>query len=151
MLYLNKFMDTVQITLYLFIKKYFTFRGRSNRSEYISLVILFVVLDYTLSLCLRFFYKNDSSIIEFVITGAILFFPMIALMIRRLHDFNKSGWWIFMIFMLLESLYLSFQNHPIFLEYIELFMWAMWGPILVLALIKGTPGPNRFGNEPEYV
>jgi len=27
---------------------------------------------------------------------------------------------------------------------------AIWGYTIVLGLIEGTPGPNRFGEEPEY-
>lgn len=147
--YFNIFISNVQTTCYLFVTKYFTFRGRASRKEYICLTILFCVLDYILSLCLGLLYKDNSLIIEFIFTGVILFFPMISVTVRRLHDFDKSWWWVLWIFILLESLYLYFQNHPIFLEYTEFFIWGMWSFIFVLALIQGTPDSNRYGEPPE--
>ena len=152
MLYLSKFINTAQITFYLFITKYFTFRGRSNRTEYISLVILINGLDYIIPLFLRLFYKNNSLIIASIITSVILYFPSLAVTVRRFHDFDKSGWGGLLIdvSLLLGFGFLFSYNHPISLKYGVFLTWAIWGYTIVLGLIEGTPGPNRFGNEPEY-
>ncbi len=53
--------------------------------------------------------------------------PSLAVHTRRLHDIDKSGWWVLLWFM------------PI-IGWIPLFVW----------LIKlGTTGPNRFGADPK--
>ena len=46
---------------------------------------------------------------------------------RRLHDLNASGWW-------------------------QLITFIPFGQILMIGFIffKGTPGPNKYGEPPEY-
>lgn len=56
-----------------------------------------------------------------------VFIPNLAVAVRRLHDSNRSGWWI--------------------LIGLVPFIGAIW--LLVLYLIDGTPGPNRFGPDPK--
>jgi uncharacterized membrane protein YhaH (DUF805 family) len=55
------------------------------------------------------------------------FIPSLAVMVRRLHDTNRRGWWALIIFV------------PI-LGVIAL---------LVLLCLDGTKGPNRFGPDPK--
>lgn len=56
-----------------------------------------------------------------------VFIPNLAVSVRRLHDSDRSGWWILIAFV------------P--------FIGGIW--LLVLYLIGGTPGPNRFGPDPK--
>jgi uncharacterized membrane protein YhaH (DUF805 family) len=80
--------------------KYVHFSGRSTRSEY-WYFFLFVML---LSICMDIvdatiagetywsytgFYGPAQSIFQILI-----FLPGIAVGVRRLHDINKSGWWL---------------------------------------------------------
>ena len=53
--------------------------------------------------------------------------PNRAVAVRRMHDQDKSGWWILIGFV------------P--------FIGGIW--LLILYLIGGTPGPNRFGPDPK--
>jgi uncharacterized membrane protein YhaH (DUF805 family) len=53
--------------------------------------------------------------------------PNLAVIVRRLHDQDKSGWWFFIGFV------------P--------FIGGIW--LLILYLIDGTPGPNRYGPDPK--
>lgn len=62
-----------------------------------------------------------TAIILFVVV-VILFFPQLALSVRRLHDTDKSGWWYLIGLVPFGSLIL-----------------------LVFFLLPGTPGPNRWG------
>lgn len=55
------------------------------------------------------------------------FIPNLAVAVRRLHDQDKSGWWILIGFV------------P--------FIGGIW--LLVLYFMDGTPGPNRFGPDPK--
>ena len=60
--------------------------------------------------------------------------PNIALNVRRLHDRDMSGWW-----------YLGF----IVASFIPLVNFVAGIAYLVLMVLPGTPGPNRFGEDPK--
>lgn len=135
------------MTCYLFVTKYFTFQGRSSRKEYILLTILCYSLDYVLGFCLNLFYTDNSLTIALIVL-AVTFLPEISVAIRRLHDFNTSGWWIIWTLAIPACLFFYFYDHPIFLEYVDFFIWGMWVLPFILALIKGTPDSNRYGKPP---
>ena len=73
---------------------YATFRGRASRSEYWYWT-LFVVL---LSICTQLF---DVAAFPYsvwsptnTITAIVTLLPGLAVSVRRLHDVNRSGWWL---------------------------------------------------------
>ena len=59
----------------------------------------------------------------------ILFFPNISLGIRRLHDINKSGWWVLLSFTIIGI--------------IPLFYWFYF--------VHGDKEPNQYGDAPDLV
>ena len=73
-------------------KRMFSFSGRANRRDFIILQIIYICLNISLilPLCLGF-----SSFLTFI--GLILFISNLAITIRRLHDFNVSGWTYFFL------------------------------------------------------
>jgi uncharacterized membrane protein YhaH (DUF805 family) len=125
--------------MFLPLKRYFEFSGRSRRREYWLFVLLYsvllsvaVVLDIQLGLGGDYYgYSefgdgsfNFSFNLDFgpLAIGAMIIFliPLLAVTARRMHDVDKSGW-----FMLV----------PIY--------------NFILTCIDGTPGPNRFGPDPK--
>lgn len=52
-----------------------------------------------------------------------LFIPSLAIQVRRFHDLDKSGWMVLINFV----------------PYIGGFI------VLIMMMLEGTPGPNRFG------
>ncbi len=113
------FMEAVKSVF----SRYVDFQGRSPRSEYwwFSLfVILFVLVMMLATMVIPFL----AILLLIFYLGIIL--PMLAVTIRRLHDLDKSGWWIFI------------QLVPIV------------GPLLLLYWFctKGTDGDNQFGPDP---
>ena len=83
-----------------FFQKYATFSGRTARRTYwMTILGLFL-----LSLCVSIVggilggivggENNISSLLSGVLSLATLI-PSIAIDVRRLHDINKSGWWLF--------------------------------------------------------
>ena len=64
---------------------YVNFNGRASRSEY-NYWVLFVILLSIFSLIL-----DPGGMLSNILTLA-LFLPGLAVMIRRFHDINKSGW-----------------------------------------------------------
>jgi len=104
------------------LKKYFNFKDRGSRSEYWFFQLI-VIPVYIWSQ----FPSNDTQIlvIQMVLTFGLLI-PGISAGVRRLHDRDKSGWFILISFIPIVG--------TIFL--------------LVMLAEKGTEGKNRFGKYP---
>ncbi len=110
------FLESVNTCL----KKYFVFEGRASRSEYWWFQLV-VSPSYYIST----FLENEISYFFLGITLVTLI-PAISVGVRRLHDSNRSG------FFLLIS-----------------FIPFIGGIILLFFLIaEGTNGKNRFGPNP---
>jgi len=67
------------------LKNYANFSGRARRKEYWYFVLGQLIISIITGLL-------DETI--FNISTLILFIPGLAVLVRRLHDINKSGWWI---------------------------------------------------------
>ncbi|MFA5230712.1 MAG: DUF805 domain-containing protein [Candidatus Paceibacterota bacterium] len=73
------------------LRRYSEFNGRSSRKEYwvfniinsVIIYIIFNVLGLNLSKALSYLFIYDI----------IIFIPSIAILIRRMHDVGKSGWY----------------------------------------------------------
>ena len=70
---------------------------------------------------------------------------------ERLHDRNKSGWWM-LPFFVAPGLYHQFEerlndSYIVALLGFVVGVLALWGFVEMLCL-KGTSGPNRFGADP---
>jgi uncharacterized membrane protein YhaH (DUF805 family) len=112
----------------LAFKNYFSFSGRSNRSEYwyfILFHIIFAIAALVLDFAISF---NNGNPIAYVYIFYILvsFIPALAVTVRRLHDIDKSGWWMFVSFI------------PI--------VGSVW--MIVLMASEGTIGHNKYGPDP---
>ena len=79
--------------------KYTDFSGRSMRSEYWNYTVFIIVLSIVAELLdvkiagvpyLDYYGFGTLSIILTIVTIV----PSTAVSIRRLHDINKSGWWL---------------------------------------------------------
>ncbi|MDZ4308199.1 DUF805 domain-containing protein [Allopontixanthobacter sp.] len=133
------------------LKRYADFSGRSRRMEY-WMFALFTLLVYTLCVALMFAGGFDLATIEsemipegpgplfYLGAGLLVLFaigiiiPSIALNVRRLHDRDMSGWW-YLGFMVLANV-----------PYVGILVVIGY---LVLMFLPGTPGPNRFGEDPK--
>ena len=100
--------------------KYFVFKGRASRSEYwwfqLIVTLSFVISDFT---------ETDISYL-FLGIALVTLIPAISVGVRRLHDTNRSG------FFLLIG-----------------FIPFIGGLILLFFLIpEGTKGKNKYGANP---
>jgi len=75
--------------------------------------------------------------------------------VKRLHDRNKSGWWI-VLFFVLPCLYSQFgtrledllgDSYLAMLPGLNAFVLSIWGFVEMYCL-RGTNGSNRFGADP---
>ena len=106
------------------LKKYADFSARARRTEYwlfflfnLVIAMLLGVVDYVL---------GTPGIIGMIFALAILI-PSIAVAVRRLHDTDRSGWWLLMAFI------------PIIGTIV----------LLIFMVLDSNPGNNRFGANPK--
>ena len=98
---------------------YFDFRSRSTRAEYWWWVLFVILTQQAL---------NVVNIRIGILFGLAVLIPGLALGTRRLHDINKSGWWLLMWF--------------------GIFLIA---PVIVLIVWHTKPsdeGTNKYGPDP---
>ena len=80
------FFESVHNVFY----KYFQFSGRSVRSEY----WYFCLFLFTVNLLLEtFLYITGQGILSVIFDLATVI-PGLSVACRRLHDVNRSGWWL---------------------------------------------------------
>ena len=109
-------------------KKYAVFSGRSSRQEYIVFCLFIVFVPFLLAIIeglFGLFPSTDNSILGIIFNLAILI-PNLAVTIRRLHDVNRSAWWIL-----------------INLTIIGIIPFVYW-----VCMKKSDEGENRFGSNP---
>lgn len=75
-------------------KNYCNFSGRASRSEFWWFYLFCTVLGWVVSLV--FMSSDTVSYIASGILSLALILPNLGLAVRRLHDIDKSGWWIFL-------------------------------------------------------
>lgn len=68
----------------------FNFSGRTSRSDFWYAILA----NFIIGLILGFF--GEVGIMISAIYSLIILIPSIAMEIRRMHDSNKSGWYLFM-------------------------------------------------------
>lgn len=105
------------------------FQGRINRKKYTLLLVMYIFVVLIVKLILSsLVYTDNNSIHDYSIYNIFLvyiFYQYSSIICKRLHDLDVSGWWC---------------------------MWYFLFPPIQIALcfFKGTPGPNRYGQPPEY-
>ena len=81
----------------VFFRNYANFSGRSNRADFWWVMLA----SFLFGICLGFVFgilrlpEQTVAVLEGVIYLALLV-PSLALSVRRLHDINKSGWFLLM-------------------------------------------------------
>ena len=116
-------------------RRYADFSGRSTRQEYWMFYLLFVIVYVVCLIIMGMGAPSVDPMTGQLSGGGVLatigagllglfvlgsFIPSIAVSIRRMHDQDRSGWWILC---------------PI--------------ANIIFLFIDGTPGTNRFGPDPK--
>lgn len=109
-------------------QRYVDFSGRSSRSQYWWWALFYLIVN-TLTQVLDSSALAESagpaSVLLLILSLGLLL-PTLAVAVRRLHDLDRTGWWILISFV------------PI-VGTIVLLVWFC---------TKGTDGSNRFGADP---
>ena len=86
------------------LKDFVKFNGRSCRSESRYFLIFNIIIGVSaglIDMLMGFTIEIIPGIPTLIlseITRGILILPNVSLVIRRLHDINKSGWWMLLFF-----------------------------------------------------
>ena len=75
------------------LSKYATFSGRATRSEFWWF--------YLFTLLLSWFAQMAVGVSIAGVVSLVLFLPLLAATVRRLHDIGRTGWWILIAFTLI--------------------------------------------------
>jgi uncharacterized membrane protein YhaH (DUF805 family) len=108
------------------IYHYFDFSGRSRRKEFWIFTLFSAILTLLLSFLDAVFETYIFTTIFFMYY-LVMFIPSLSLLLRRLHDSGKSGWFLFVIL-------------------IPIIGW-IW--LLVLLCSDSENGPNKWGENPK--
>ncbi|ABV88721.1 DUF805 domain-containing protein [Shewanella pealeana] len=84
----------------LALKKYFDFSGRSRRKEYWMFALFNIIFSIVLTFIDGMFGTINLETGMGLFSGLYalaVFIPGLALTVRRLHDINKSGWWLLIL------------------------------------------------------
>lgn len=83
------FLDSIKSTFF----KYVDFNGRASRTEYWYFVLAVVIVDIITAGIDNLIGFNGSGPISWIVSLALLL-PGLGVAVRRLHDIDKSGWWL---------------------------------------------------------
>jgi uncharacterized membrane protein YhaH (DUF805 family) len=103
-------------------RNYATFSGRAPRSEFWYWTLFGILASAAAGII-------DGALFPIglfaPLVSLLLFLPGLAVSVRRLHDLDRSGWWLLLI-----------------LTGIGIILLLIWD------CMRGTSGPNRFGPDP---
>jgi len=106
-------------------RKYAVFSGRASRSEYWFFVLFQTLLYVVLIIADIAAFRGSMNVLS-TLASLVLFLPGLAVLVRRLHDTDRSAWWILIPFV------------PI--------IGSIW--LIVILCKRGTDGANRYGMGP---
>lgn len=114
------------------LKKYTVFSGRARRKEFWMFFLFSTIISVILAVVDEFMgwqFEMGGDIIGFLSTLYYLavVVPYLAVIVRRLHDTERTGWWILIAFIPFVGVLI----------------------LLVFLILQGTRGDNRFGPDPK--
>ena len=145
------------------IEKRTDFSGRASRNEYWS---SWFFIQLTSIFLLIFAFRARPLFLIFIIFSIFIIIPSLAVTVRRLHDVNKSGYWLIVPLPLIFISYLSLFLFSLFspenqsdgsnffqiislVTYITgIFMASLWYcfPIFMFLTQSGDKDKNRYGD-----
>ena len=106
-------------------RNYFNFDGRARRSEYWYFVLFNFLVSLTLFISI--FFIPFLGLLSYFIYALFIIIPNLALIVRRLHDTDRSGWNILFSFIPLAGAIV----------------------MLIFLIEEGTHGDNSYGPDPK--
>ncbi len=114
------------------LKKYTVFSGRARRKEFWMFFLFSAIISVFLAVIDEFMgwkFEMGGENLGFLSTlyYIAVIIPYLAVIFRRLHDTDRSGWWFLIAFIPIVGIIV----------------------LLVFLILDGTKGENRFGPDPK--
>lgn len=149
------------------IRNYVNFSGRARRKEYWFFVLFTFIFSIVASLLDRLIFGPTGILLSGLFRLFILL-PQLAVMVRRLHDTNRSGKWVLWYYLasIIWVVILLAWGMKYFAAALQgaaglpvgLSIFAIVGglalvgigiTLFVWSLLPGTQGENRYGADPK--
>ena len=129
----NKELSLLDLAISAVKHKYLLFNGRASRKEFWAVMLFSVLISFALQLLYTLGFAISDNLglllaLPFVIFSLGMVIPQLAVSVRRLHDTDKSDWWLVLGFI------------PIF------------GTIALIVLfsLASSESDNRFGEPAQF-
>lgn len=140
------------------LRRYFKFSGRASRSEYWKFTLFCTCLGFLAGLFdgMQAVARGGQPQVAplSVILTVLLLFPSLAVSWRRLHDVNRSGWWLIGIYpVILVCIGIVAGSMSLFGAQVAMGVGVLAAVVVLMYLLRiflfltaaGDRGPNRFG------
>ncbi len=135
-------------------EKYADFTGRAPRAEYwwyvlavIIVAVVVTIVESILGLGLMFMGMYGPLTL---LLGLALFLPNLGVAVRRLHDTDRSGWWVllWLVPWAFSALVPGAGQSVVTAGVLALILLACCLLLIVFMVLPSTPGENRYGSNP---
>ena len=135
---------------------FFKFNGRINRAKFWIAILIYTVINIVLAILS--YVSDESAVVQAIngMLGIVIFISSLAVGTKRLHDRNKSGWYL-VLFYIVPSILLvagiavgTIMEDSIMIAAIVGLAAAVIGvwAFVELGCLRGTIGANRYGPDP---
>lgn len=108
------------------LRLYFGFHGRVSRRQFWFYGVFALIGMALLGQALLGIARVPPRSADLVV-NLLLLWPALAVSVKRWHDRDKSGWWVLLNLLPVVG-----------------WLWAL----IDNGFVRGTPGPNRYGEDP---
>jgi len=135
---------------------FFNFNGRVNRAKFWIAALIFAAINVVMAVL---DYVTDQSVVFQALNsmlGIVILISSIAVGVKRLHDRNKSGWYL-LLFYLVPSILVVIgvligafvEDSTIIATVLGLLAFAIgvWA-FIEMGCLRGTIGVNQYGPDP---
>jgi uncharacterized membrane protein YhaH (DUF805 family) len=151
---------------------FFSFHGRINRAKYWLAVLVYTAIGIVVAGIGFIMLGNgilelaDEAADEGIVVGLlskgvgffllalVVYVPMIVsgifIGIKRLHDRDKSGWWLLVFYVVpfvLTQIASGLHGALALIPSLASLVITIWG-LVVLGFLRGTAGSNKYGPDP---
>jgi uncharacterized membrane protein YhaH (DUF805 family) len=143
----------------------FSFEGRIGRGTYWQATLALIVAVVGLTFAPFLLNSEAAAVLMLVLSQFIWLlslWPILAVGAKRLHDRNKSAWWLLVFWLLPSALVVAGFSIALFddprtgrsgdfstgvILVLAGLAPALWG-LVELGILPGTKGPNLYGADP---
>ena len=131
------------------LKKYSDFNGRSRRKEFWLFILLMIVVSVVATTIDSMLGMSGLILGVYgpltLIVALALLTPQLSVSVRRLHDTNRSGWWVLLGFVPVATMIVSYQTGLAVLNLLSVVAFVL----IYFFVLDGTKGPNQYGPDPK--